>query len=394
MAKFHMEVNIMRINESNMTLESSGFQKTTKVQVASLEVWGNPDSEQGTVQEADALSISEAGANQSFAGYHFLSMEEIKEVEELEALDEDFVSEEDKLKIQLLEAFMSFWMKRDFKISNMTLHTARGDDQKEKVVEEKLRRLDHYNTKKEALLEKRLRKEDGVSGKRSPMGSQEGWGIRYSRYEEETKSQRLDFNAKGKVVLGDGREIQVDYHLHMSEHSYKQSLSTFKAGDALIDPIVINYAGPTAKLTQEKYAFDIDMDGAEDQISFATNGSGFLALDRNENGEIDDGSELFGPSTNDGFSELREFDQDGNGWIDENDPIFYQLRIWERTSDGGSKLLSLGEVGIGAIYLKDITTLFDISDEQLNMQAKMRTSSIFLKEDGTAGSVHEIDLVI
>ena len=119
-----------------------------------------------------------------------------------------------------------------------------------------------------------------------------------------------------------------------------------------------------------------------------------MALDKNNNGTIDDGSELFGPSTNDGFSELRTYDADGNGWIDENDTVFDQLSIWERNPDGTSKLMGLGEVGIGAIYLKDVTTLFDLSDDQLELQGKMKTSSIFLKEDGRAGSVHEIDLVV
>jgi len=380
----------MRISESNMTLESTGYQKASKVEVASLEVWGNPDSKQGSVERADGISISEAGASQSFYGYHFLSTEEIQKMEELEELEEDFLSEEDKLKIQLLEAFMSIWLERDFKIRRMTLHTS----PEKKQVDDKLRRLDQYNAKKAAIKGRSGNIEEKNRGKSKRGEGLQGWGIRYQRYEEETKEQRVDFSAKGKVVLEDGREIEVDYRLHMSERSYKRTMESFKAGDALIDPIVINYDGPSTTLTKDKYAFDIDMDGTEDQISFATHGSGFLSLDKNGNGVIDDGSELFGPTTDDGFAELADYDDDGNGWIDENDEVFSQLRIWEREDDGESKLLSLGEVGIGAIYLKDVTTLFDISDDQLEMHGKVRTSSIYLREDGTAGSVHEIDLVV
>lgn len=392
MAKFHTEVNYMKISESNMTLESSGYQKATKVSAASLEVWGNPDSEQGSVQRTDGVSISEAGASQAFFGYHFLSTEEIQEMEELDDLEEEFLNEEDKLKIRLLEAFMSIWLERDFKIKNMTLHTSTPE---EKDVENKMRRLNQFNAQKARI---GGRHKNGDTGERQPVRrgntGLKGWGISYNSYEEESKEQRVDFSAKGKVVLEDGREIQVDYRLHMSEWSYKRTSESFKAGDALIDPIVINYDVPSTNLTQEKFEFDIDMDGAKDQISFATKGAGFLAIDKNGNDEIDDGSELFGPRTNDGFSELAEYDDDGNGWIDENDEIFSQLRIWERDESGASKLLSLGEVGIGAIYLKDATTLFDLSDDQLDLQGKVRTSSIFLREDGTAGSVHEIDLVV
>lgn len=384
----------MRINESNMALESSGFQKSSKVEVASLEVWGSQDSEQGTVRKTDELSISEAGAKQSFFGYHFLSSQELEAMESVETFEGDYLNEEDKLKIQLLEAFMSVWLKRDFKINTMTLHIDTEKYLEGKAIANKLRNLDQHHARENARRGRRKLANDEGARKRRNVTPRQGWGIRYSRYSEESKSQKLDFSAEGKVKLEDGREIQVDYRLHMSEHTYKRTMESFKAGDALLDPIIINYGGPSSNLTQEKYEFDIDMDGTKDQISFATKGSGFLALDRNANGEIDDGSELFGPSSNDGFSELRAFDEDGNGWIDENDAIFDQLRIWERNPDGSSKLMSLGEVGIGAIYLKDVTTLFDISDDQLNMQAKMRTSSIFLREDGTAGSVHEVDLIV
>lgn len=394
MAKFHMEVNIMRITESNMTLESSGFQKSSKVDVASLEVWGNPDSEQGTAQRTDELSISDAGASHSFYGYHFLSTEEIERMEEVDALEDEFLSEEDKLKIRLVEAFVSIWLNRDFKMNAMTLHIKSQDDKEAEEIDNKLRRLEQHNAMRAVAEGKYKRSKENAQKRQRSGPPRQGWGIRYSRYSEEVKAQQVDFSAKGKVVLEDGREIQVDYHLHMSESSYKRSMESFKAGDALLDPIVINYNGPSTELTQEKYAFDIDMDGTKDQISFATNGSGFLALDLNENGQIDDGSELFGPSTNDGFAELSQYDQDGNGWIDENDEVFDKLRIWERGPDGTSKLMSLGEVGIGAIYLKDATTLFDLSDDKLDMQGRVRTSSIFLREDGTAGSVHEIDLVV
>ena len=381
----------MKISESNMTLESSGYQKATKVSAAYLEVWGSSDSEQGGVQRTDGVSISEAGVSQLFSEYHFLSTEEIQETEGLDDLEE-FLNEEDKLKIRLLEAFMSIWLERDFRIKNITLHTSTPG---EKDVKNKMRRLKQFNAQKARI---EGRQKNGDTGERQAVRRQntglKGWGIRYNSYEEETKEQRVDFSAKGKVVLEDGREIQVDYRLHMSEWSYKRTSESFKAGDALIDPIVINYGGPSTNLTQEKFEFDIDMDGAKDQISFATKGSGFLAIDKNGNGKIDDGSELFGPRTNDGFSELAEYDDDGNGWIDENDEIFSQLRIWERDESGASKLLSLGEVGIGAIYLKDASTLFDLSDDQLELQGKVRTSSIFLREDGTAGSVHEIDVVV
>lgn len=65
---------------------------------------------------------------------------------------------------------------------------------------------------------------------------------------------------------------------------------------------------PAASLTERDFAFDIDLDGHADQIAFVGTGSGFLALDRNGDGEINDGSELFGPESGDGFAELAAYD--------------------------------------------------------------------------------------
>jgi hypothetical protein len=100
-----------------------------------------------------------------------------------------------------------------------------------------------------------------------------------------------------------------------------------------------------------------------------------LALDKNDNDKIDDGGELFGVNTGDGFGELSAYDEDGNNWIDENDSIFSDLRVWEKKSNGESSLVTLGEAGIGAIYLANVGS---VGNNQ---------SSIFLKENGEAGMI-------
>lgn len=394
----------MRIKESSMQLESSGFQKSSKVEVTSIELVAQQTTlkesmEKHRLQRVDALELSQTGSSQSFSGYHFLSTEEIQNVEELKALDEDFIGEMDKLKIKLIEEFMSKVLKREYKIKLFSLHI-KSDE--EGILHEKIRRLNRHNKRRDAIESKGRGNDDARKKKTKIMKRPKLTGAamvrtinyKYEHYKEEIKSQQLDFSAKGKVILDNGREIEVDYQLHLSEQSNERFHELIEGVEILIDPIVINYGGASTNLTKEKYAFDIDMDGREDQISFATKGSGFLVLDKNENGIIDDGSELFGPTTNDGFSELEVYDEDHNGWIDENDAIFSQLRIWERNEDGSSTLMSLGEIGIGALYLKDVTTLFDMSDDELTMQAKMKSSSIYLNEDGTAGSIHEIDVVV
>ncbi len=63
-------------------------------------------------------------------------------------------------------------------------------------------------------------------------------------------------------------------------------------------------------LVKKKFEFDLDFDGDPEQISYVGSGSGFLALDLNDNNQIDAGNELFGPETGHGFSELAQYDVD------------------------------------------------------------------------------------
>ena len=117
----------------------------------------------------------------------------------------------------------------------------------------------------------------------------------------------------------------------------EQTDISLRLGDAVKqkkDPLVINFNGSAAQLTSTKFSFDIDTDGTTENISFAAPGSGFLALDKNHDGKINDGSELFGPASGNGFKELAAYDQDGNQWIDENDAVFSRLKVWSKDGEG------------------------------------------------------------
>ena len=72
-------------------------------------------------------------------------------------------------------------------------------------------------------------------------------------------------------------------------------------------------------MVNTNFSFDLDSDGVKEDIPMIRPGSGFLALDLNKDGIINNGNELFGPHTGDGFVELSSYDKDTNNWIDEND---------------------------------------------------------------------------
>ncbi|MDH4320259.1 MAG: hypothetical protein OEV73_02045, partial [Desulfobulbaceae bacterium] len=123
-------------------------------------------------------------------------------------------------------------------------------------------------------------------------------------------------------------------------------------------------------------------------------GSGFLALDHNGDGIINDGSELFGPKTGDGFAELAQYDSDGNGWLDENDPVYNDLRLWILGDEGASYLETLASRGIGALLINSADTLFRLADSNNETLGQIRESSIFLRENGSVGTIQEVDVAV
>ncbi len=144
-----------------------------------------------------------------------------------------------------------------------------------------------------------------------------------------------------------------------------------------------------------KFKFDIDSDGKEEDISFVGQGSGFIALDKNEDGKINDGSELFGTKSGDGFSDLAEFDEDKNGWIDENDFVFSKLKVWTKDENGNDRLLNLKAADVGAIYLGNVDTEFSYKNMSGDTDGVLRKTGIYLKESsGVAGTVAHVDLAL
>lgn len=231
-------------------------------------------------------------------------------------------------------------------------------------------------------------------GTAEPQNDLEGWGLVYDYYESYQESETLDFNAKGLVKTADGQEISINLSLSMSREFAASQQISIRAGDALKDPLVVNFAGTAAQLGERDVHFDLDADGRLDQIAFVGPGSGFLALDKNGDGRINDGSELFGPTSGSGFGELAVHDEDKNNWIDENDSIYDRLRIWTRDAGGQQQLLGLGQAGVGAIYLGNIQTPFLLKDADNQLQGQIKGSGIYLKEQGGVGSIQELDLVV
>lgn len=235
-----------------------------------------------------------------------------------------------------------------------------------------------------------------TAGAAQPAPNQrQGWGVEYDRHETVRESEQTAFNAEGTIKTSDGKEIQFNLSLEMKREFLQETDVSIRKGDGVKkDPLVINFSGVAAQLTDTKFSFDLDSDGTTEKMSFVGAGSGFLALDKDGNGAIGNGSDLFGAQSDNGFADLAAYDSDKNNWIDENDAVYSRLLVWSKDAAGKDTLSTLAQRNVGALYLGNVATPFDLKDSENALQGQVRSSGIYVREDGSAGTLQQVDLVV
>ena len=199
------------------------------------------------------------------------------------------------------------------------------------------------------------------------------------------------FAASGTVRTADGRNIDFTMGLAMCR-DYSCERTVRQSGSIeLRDPLLLNFDGRAAELTEQRFAFDLDADGRDEQIPGLAAGSAWLAFDRNADGRINNGSELFGTRSGNGFADLACLDDDGNGWVDEADSVFSSLCLWR---PGEDTLDTLAQRDVGALYLGSTETPFALTDTENARLGYVRASGVYLREDGGVGAMQQVDLAV
>lgn len=218
-------------------------------------------------------------------------------------------------------------------------------------------------------------------------GRELSWHSRMS--ETISESEKTSICGSGKVKTCDGKAIEFNYSVDMARDFKSEKVFEDAGSVVLRDPLVLSFDGKASELTDQRQNFDLDSDGKLESIPGLGLSSGFLVFDRNGNGKADNGSELFGAKTGNGFSELADFDIDHNGWIDEGDPVFAQLAVWS-----GDSWSSLSGRGVGALYTGAVDAPFSLKNSANGLLGEIRAAGIYLNESGSVGSLQQVDLAV
>lgn len=162
------------------------------------------------------------------------------------------------------------------------------------------------------------------------------------------------------------------------------------------NPLALDLGGDGLKfvnLADSKAKFDLKGNHFATQTAWLKGDDGFLVLDKNKDGIINDINELFGNTVQGGFCELKDFDSNHDEKIDIYDSIFPSLKIWQdNNGDGISQtyeLKSLSDLNLVSVGLNAAKT-----NKPATSDAKIIKSGLFTRTDGTSGQISEILLTI
>jgi hypothetical protein len=201
-----------------------------------------------------------------------------------------------------------------------------------------------------------------------------------------TYERQASITVDGTVKTGDGKEIGFSLNTRCRGSCTRSHPSTPHWNAQVVDPCESASTGaPRSLRTPSSPSIWMRRDAGDHLLP--RSGNRLPRARRGGHRTVADGSQLFGPSTGNGFSELSALDSDGNGWIDENDAAFDDLRIWTKDAAGNDVLSTLLERNVGAICLGNVEASFDLLGPGNAENGELARLGVWLEEDGGGAGI-------
>ena len=198
--------------------------------------------------------------------------------------------------------------------------------------------------------------------------------------------QAVQASFSGEITLANGNAISFDMDFSMEVSWARYSYSEQK----MQDPLIVSLSGNAVELSADSSKFDLLSDGSEVKLPQLAAQQFYLAYDRNRDNQINNGSELFGVKTGQGFKDLAKYDDNGNGFIDPSDDIWQYLYLWRPEQS----LQNMQQAKLGAISLESVPTVMPLYNNKQQLAGQLQRSGIALTAEGKPALLQQIDLVV
>jgi hypothetical protein len=178
--------------------------------------------------------------------------------------------------------------------------------------------------------------------------------IKVQKFLEKLLTEELVYDPEAKNLM----ELIGKFGLDIDEIKKQVGIASQTRSPIILD---LDGDGKVETVGKNGIYFDHDNNGFAELTGWVSSEDGLLVFDKNSNGQIDDGTELFGNNTilsngkkaTNGFEVLKDYDKNSDGKIDKNDEIYSQLKVWQDKNQNGkvdeNELFSLEDLGIESL---------------------------------------------
>ena len=197
--------------------------------------------------------------------------------------------------------------------------------------------------------------------------------------------QAVQASFSGALQLDDGSSISFAF-----DFSMEVSWARFSAQQGpMQDPLLISLSGQPVELASDSSSFDLKGNGQKSALPQLSAEQYYLAYDRNQDNQVNNGTELFGPISGNGFTELAAYDGNANGFIDAADDIWQHLYLWQPQQ----QMLNISQTELAAISVESVATPMSLLNNEQQVVAQLQRSGLAFFADGSPALVQQIDIV-